>query len=311
MKKLLSVLLVCLLCLGCGVSAAALEEGEVEVETQGLMNPLPVVTAIEAEWSGEILIGHIMYALFTPENVTITAYYEDGEPEVLSRWEEIGIDWWWRVFPWSFDDSATFLYSDSNLQSAYYEVHGNFTNYYESLPQASIEFPENYVERYIETQMPLTAMKLGEMMTVQTLDAYRPQVLSFTPETSGWYSFENPWLYFSDFIRVMVIMDSNYEFLYHLHGLPSNDRNHFSRVYFLEVGQEYYIFARKSSNYFSYQFAKIRIRYINSKILSRIRSIHSNKYHIVGFIKLLPSNESESFTCGIIGRRGGIISPPN
>lgn len=238
LKRLLALLLAGVLLLGGGVSAGAALPGGEGIAEQSLMNPLPVVTGITAEWNGEILFGRAMYPDFSPDNLTITAHFEDGEPEVLTRWHERGVgvwtgqlsDWWWVVGGGFNPETGTGIasYRDSN---------GN-------LVQTTFDFPSNYLELYIEAQQPLTEMKLDEMLTVQTIDWRKPQMLTFTPETSGWYSFENHWLYFSDFARSSIITDSNFVPIYHHEYSTGN--NIFSFVVPLVADHTYYIFARNA-----------------------------------------------------------------
>jgi len=224
-KRMLSILLVCLLCLGCGVSAAALPEGET-VEAQSLPFYLRTITGIEVEWNGEILLYSDLLPFFSPyysiNNITITVYFDEGEPESLFRMYDYGEGWSWRISEQFDSESGTvafeFLYEGSDRnQSA----------------SCSFPFPADYLEQYIETQKPLTAMKLSEAVIVEP-NNFRPQVLAFTPEKTGRHSFE---------------IDHGINHLI-LRRLFDSDMNPVSLRYdslinaSLEAGETYYLFVR-------------------------------------------------------------------
>jgi len=202
-KKLLSILLALALCLGCAVCASAAQLAEsAQAEAQSLQFELPVVTAIEAAWNGEILLNLWAEPLFTPGNVAVTVYFEEGEPEVLSIWSAQGggswytqgREWFWRVdYEYDSDaNSVTFYYVDTNNPDR------------EEAPQASFSFPSDYLAAFIASQGPLTQLKLGETIEGIIGSENGCKVFTFTPAKSADYAFSG-----GDYYRRFVVLDTD------------------------------------------------------------------------------------------------------
>ena len=197
MKKLLACVLALALFLSCAVSAIAVND---EIDTQSLLFELPVVTGIEVEWNGEILLSYWLNPRFTPDNVKVTVSFEEGEPEELVHWHDSGNGWWWQISH-EFDSETgivTFIYEDSRLRTAFYDELGGecccdigedawdvaWQVYYKSLPQDSFVFPVNYLEQHIDGFRPLTELELDKVVTTSGYNVYQ-----FIPTKSGAHNF--------------------------------------------------------------------------------------------------------------------------
>lgn len=199
MKKLLSIALAVLM-LGMSVAVgavAAFEETSLQFE-------LPVVTGIEAVWDGELDLGSNLNLRFGPNNVTVTVSFEDGDPEVLTRWD--GGNRWphrWQVFTRvDFDlGVVTVFYSDGLLE----REAGIFCccewtdEFLATLPQDSFEFPLNFLQAHFEAQS-ITALALDQRARVLG-DSY----FSFTPNASGYFHFQthHGWILLDGSFRVI------------------------------------------------------------------------------------------------------------
>jgi len=198
LKQLLSVLLACLLCLGCGVGAAAIpvynEIGATEAMFEGTfkgifetqsMPPLRTVTHIEAQFNGEVRFNTSNFSPhFSSINVTVTLYFEDDEPEVLDGWSGES----WIVYPAlnSAAGKVTMYYDDMNLREANPGLDYYGDEYRALLPQASFDYPENYCAFILERRLPYIALKPGETYMIEGMG----NVFTFTPDRDGAYRFE-------------------------------------------------------------------------------------------------------------------------
>ncbi|MCL2494127.1 MAG: hypothetical protein FWE98_00540 [Oscillospiraceae bacterium] len=222
MKKLLSALLAVVLCFGGAVCASAALPAPGLQLTPALQFELPVVTAIEAEWNGEVLLYGWLEPYFSPDNVTVTAYFGEGEPEVLTHWNASSPEWFWYViYEYDWDaNSVTILYMDSNLTD---------TDAVD-LPQASFDFPENYLKLFAEAQEAIL-LKLGEASPVAPGRMQSFTLFSFTPAKSGTYQFlaGDEWQY----DRVFFIRDAD------MNEIVSGNTG---PVLSLEAGKTYYAF---------------------------------------------------------------------
>ena len=243
MKKLLACVLALILMLSCVVYAtAALPGADEEIDPQSLTFELPVVTGIEVEWNGEISLGPNLQPLFSPDNVTVTASFEEGEPEALRDWVVSSTNWYWWVFP-VFDSrsgTVTFYYEDSNIRRAFLAENPQLDlielrmlpfldAYLAALTQASFEYPARYLEQYIEAQKPLAALRLNQAATVPGSDG-KFTVFTFTPEKTGQHQFaRTEWWNF----RVLG---------------PNLESVSSSSITSLEAGKTYYIFAFNGSD---------------------------------------------------------------
>ena len=236
MKKLLACILAIALLLSSAVAAtAALSAGEAEIAPHGLVFELPVVTGIEAEWNGEVLLNlSVWRARFSPENVDVTVHFADGSSEQLTRWNDRGMDWWWQL-GFVIDDETnivTIFYEDSNLRSAFAEANGlelwqvnrNNANYLATLPQDSFELPANYHEIFVDGFRPITALTLNEAVTTTVYNFF-----TFTPETSGLHRFYGGGPF------SVVVLNADFEVQARLIMWPV-----FGEAVWLEAGQTYY-----------------------------------------------------------------------
>ena len=219
MKKLLSILLAAfVLCLGCAAGASAALPDPGALEAQSLQFELPVVTAIEAVWNGELLLDSWLNPAFNPQNVTVTVYFEEGGPEALHRWYGSGYEWYWQVF-YDFDRDAgrvTFTYRDTNWED------------YEELPQSGFSVPADYLAQFIASQ-EVVPLKLGEA-SPPVQGRYEHKIFSFTPAKSGTYQFASESGYAQDF----AIVDADLNIISCGYTRP---------VESLEAGKSYYVFA--------------------------------------------------------------------
>ncbi|MCL2195403.1 MAG: BACON domain-containing protein [Oscillospiraceae bacterium] len=154
MRKLLSICLaVLLLGASLGVGAPALAE-ELTLQPQ-----LPVVTAIDADWNGEIQLNHWnLTPQFTLQNVTVTVHFDDGTSEALERWSgQLGAEWWEILR--TFDPetlTATFTYTDS---ATWRDFDGTWAEYVATMPSASFTLSDDFVAQYLGDIEPIV---LGE-----------------------------------------------------------------------------------------------------------------------------------------------------
>ncbi|MCL2512916.1 MAG: hypothetical protein FWF08_03350 [Oscillospiraceae bacterium] len=184
-----------------------------------LIFALPNVTGIEAVWDGTILVSEYFYGLydydyyyyygwvmppgalrpmlrpvFTPENVEITVYFDEGDPETLSYWWDEGNGWYWDVFyKETGAGELTFYYVDSNLYAAYLDTLDDPYEDYKwddlaaTLPQATIAVPENLLQLYVDG-LEKSFLELDESQSV-TLDEGGRKLFVFVPEEDGVYYF--------------------------------------------------------------------------------------------------------------------------
>jgi len=246
MKKVLSVLVALALMLGCGVCAGAKAPPPEEAIPQGLVVYLPVVTGIQAVWTGGPLLFD-RYPDIHPKTVAVTLTYEGGETETLPYWDGQASDGWWEIVSRTIGETANsvtmaFYYSDEKLVQAYIGGLGdgesyNWLNYLGTLESCTLVIPLNNMENFIEGSRPLTELALDESQPV-VLAQGEYKVFSFTPEADGtycFYSFDNDrdpygWLVGPDFAIIRRDDDSGGE-------------GNFRIVAALEEGVTYYLIA--------------------------------------------------------------------
>jgi len=204
MKKILAILLALALALSLAVCAAAAPSYQDLADklsaagpvTQGLIYELPTVTGITAVWNGEILVGYWFEPNFSPENVTITVSFDEGEPEVLTKWWDEGNGWAWDIL-YEYDrstGSVTFYYIDTNLWQAYINTLDNPEEEYDwdellaTLINTAIAVPDDLVRLYVDGLRPLTALNLDESTPVVLAEG-KSEIFTFTPEADGGYYF--------------------------------------------------------------------------------------------------------------------------
>jgi len=220
MKKLLSVLLAVVL-FGTSMAVgtnATLTLPETDIDQHSLVFELPVVTGIEVEWNGEILLSNWLELFFTPENVAVTVHFEEGEPQVLTSWSG-GI--WnhneslsWNVWAEINRETGivTIFYTDSNIERAFREQFPDFCcsscNPAEwailraTIPQDSFTFPMNYREMHLERYRPFTTLALDRAVTTQT-----DSMFVFTVAEEGIFRLTGT----STDEYLMIIFDANFE----------------------------------------------------------------------------------------------------
>ena len=177
MKKLLACILALVILFSGSIAAAALLP-----ESGGAVLALPVVTDIEAQWNGEIMLNFWdLSPRFSPETVTVTVRFEGGASQTLDVWEASHEGWWWNV-RYTFDPSAstvTFFYDADDqpvdLNRRPLAQHARRP----TLPQASFDFPENFVELYLRQRQPLPALV--------PLEPLAEGVFTFVPRESRYY----------------------------------------------------------------------------------------------------------------------------
>jgi len=247
MKKILSIVLAILIAASTAAVVSA-QVPEAGIDEQSLVFELPVVTDIEAEWNGEILISIWGGLRFNPENVAVTVFFEDSEPEVLERWSgsvsggNQGSSAW-EVF-WIFDretNVVTFFYSDSNLWDAFWgeqdfgcccEVTDEaYEAFRATLPQDSFTVPADFMDEFFAST---PVFPLDEAVAI-TRDGDR--VFSFTPEESGIH-----WLSTANGDILVRIFDEN---LQHLHGEWMWSTRRIALP--LEAGNTYFIYFQSVS----------------------------------------------------------------
>lgn len=265
MKKLLACVLAVVLALGCGVGAAAsfpsLDEwdGEVllaakaeELEAQSLS--FVPVTGLEAQWNGEILLLPNGFPVFDPGNVEITLHFEEDEPVVLSAWSGSigGARWEVECLIFLSPFRVMFYYQDADIRDAFLEENPRYAGYgfrnlllfsgeYRAvLPQAGIDFPENYIARFIEAQKPMAELKLNESAAIPAGRGYVSAV-SFTPARSGLYRIAAQ----EDQLR--AVYDSNLQFVYRSFFKEADNgalSQFGANTYRLQAGETYYFLVR-------------------------------------------------------------------
>jgi len=173
-----------------GVAAAATPDHSLHFQ-------LPVVTAIEADWSGEILLHRWLEPSFSPENVDVTVHFDDGTNQVQQVWYA---SFWtnnsqqhWTLFTTLCRETwlVTVYYEDSNIYQAFHNANPGlccrscdgdeiWDSFMDALPHDTFAFPENYIELFLAQQQPVDALTLGE----ETQAFTGTRVFSFTaPET--------------------------------------------------------------------------------------------------------------------------------
>ncbi|MCL2445216.1 MAG: hypothetical protein FWD06_00385 [Oscillospiraceae bacterium] len=187
MKKILSVVLSAALLLSVfGIGASAVVDHSLQFQ-------LPVVTAIEAEWNGEIVLSRWLAPTFSSANVDVTVYFDDGTYEALAdRWSSSVHDQWWQVSTALCHETSvvTVFYQDSRLQSEWFgdaecccEV--DWDGFYATLPQAAFDFPADYIETFLQEFTPFTALSLEDYASPPF---YGTHVFTFTaPESCDYY----------------------------------------------------------------------------------------------------------------------------
>ena len=156
MKKILSILLALIFVASSAVAASAALPAD-EITPYNLFQ-LPVVTSIEAELTGEDIFIWNGTPGFHDGNVMITLHFEEGEPQVLTRWNGWGTgDVWWSI-GWNYNaavGTVTFFYEDSNLWRAFSDANPDLS-YPESrelfiatLPSATVDLSDvEFTQRY-------------------------------------------------------------------------------------------------------------------------------------------------------------------
>jgi hypothetical protein len=205
MKKLLAVLLVGAMMAGYGVCAFA-------TPAIGTRN----VTGIEAVWNGEVILSYYLEPVFGPENVAVTLFFDEGEPELLEFWESSSDNWlshdnWWFVSHWGHGyDTHTdrfFFYNSEMLKKEYDSLDEETRpSYYDEwLPKTMLRTPNDRTlrERYIESRQPLEKLKCGQSKAI-SLSTQDFKVFTFTPKRTGKYyvSFEGAKTRFDPFVRI-------------------------------------------------------------------------------------------------------------
>lgn len=237
MKKLLSVVLsatVLLTVFGVATIAAPIDHS--------LQFELPVVTAIEAEWTGEILLHWDLHPQFTPNNVAVTAHFDDGTYEVLTEWDGFfsGGNRWveWHIFAWLNPETnlVTVSYFDSRLRDEWVDDAGcccdvNWNDFNASLPQTTFEFPEYFVEVFMQDHAPFAVLELGEDAVMFT-DTH---VFTFTaPESRAYrFGFNQGW-------GRIIVLDAQHNFV--AGGSSSTQVE-------LQAGATYYIIATQTEHW--------------------------------------------------------------
>ena len=196
MKKLLSIVLVALLfCLSLSVGVVAQQPSE------------RTVVDIEAEWNGEIAITlhhWFLNPLFTPDNVTLTLVFDNGEREILNDWNpnrealvrqhqppegDFRISYvpryGWAPMVFYYETLAMWndFWGYENPEDATWQ---QWDAYHSTLPQASIGFPNMsiFVSAYLSQRYPLPALTFRQAFTSTT---QRPSIYSFTALQSGYH----------------------------------------------------------------------------------------------------------------------------
>ena len=227
-KRILAVLLTLVLALSLAMPAMADDP------------PPPLATHITAEWNGTVLLWNLTPRI-TPDTVKITVHFDDGSTRVQDNWDKEDV-WYGKAtgieggLDWKFDSETcvmTITYADLYLWQAYAAANGLPLSpnrlyveraFRDTLPKATIQFPENYLEIFAESKKPLAALELGKAATGK--EPY--SVFTFTPPKDGNYTFKST-------ASVFVIDKDFKEFGFGEEGE-------------LKGGQLYYIFARTYIN---------------------------------------------------------------
>ena len=195
MKRLLAILLAFVLTLSVALPILATEE-----------EAAPLATHITVEWDGTIpaLEWGDLWPRIGLDNVTITVYFDDGSSRVQDNWGERDV-WYGKAtgieggVSWGFIRETgvmTIMYADLYLWQAYAKENGlpDSPNklyvdkeFRATLPKATIQFPLNYIEVFINSQKPLTTLALDK----PEKSASATPVFTFTPSKDGSYAFKS------------------------------------------------------------------------------------------------------------------------
>jgi hypothetical protein len=198
MKKILSVVLASLLLVTAFGTAATASP----MVNQSLQFQLPIVTAIEANWNGDVLVDERLAPIFTADNVEVIVHFEGGTYETLSHFYDNASNWWWEVsFAVDLDaELVAVFYHDSNSMDRFMEEHDlcgcevDVDTYRAWLPQTTFHFPGNFLE---EVLAAFPALELDQPIFFTSGAIY-----TFTPENSGMHHF------FSSGDHDLVIFDT-------------------------------------------------------------------------------------------------------
>lgn len=169
---------------------------------EGETPPLPV--RITAEWDETVLFEDAnLRPYFGPENVKVTVFFEDGSSRVQENWNGPFNNWLGMVnHPNGGVRSqrdyktgeVTIYYSDFQLWGSYAEANnirlGDFnladrSEYRSFVPQATFQFPLNYLEHFATVQQTLPELPLNKATTAPG----KTTAFSFTPKQNGQYTF--------------------------------------------------------------------------------------------------------------------------
>ncbi|MCL2447018.1 MAG: hypothetical protein FWD06_09665 [Oscillospiraceae bacterium] len=203
MKKALSILLATLLlttALGVGATATPVDHS--------LQFQLPIVTAIDAAWNGEVLIDDWLQPVFTAENVEVTVHFQDGTSEVLEHFYDNASNWSWEIqFTVDFEAELVIVrYTDSNSMDRFMDEHDicgceiDLEAYLAWLPQTTFAFPGNFLDDILAAFPTLT---LDETATFADGDMF-----TFIPENTGLHHF------FSSGDQDLAIFNTNMELIW-------------------------------------------------------------------------------------------------
>ena len=242
MKKLLACILAITLLLGSGIIAAV----AAAPEEHSLIFILPEVTAIEAEWNGEIMLnfwegwGNIQ-PWFSPANVEVTLHFEDGETQTLDHWFDDNItgELWWEVGA-VFDSETglvTVFFADSIRFNAFVEQNPSWTldELIATLPRTTFAFPANFLELYFGGQAP-TVLTLNQRANVSVNTMF-----TFTPQSSGTFYF-----YTAGGDYDLLIFDPDRNMIAWVEVWPGR-----APAVWLEGGETYYIYLFIVDDWFS------------------------------------------------------------
>ncbi|MCL2446670.1 MAG: hypothetical protein FWD06_07885 [Oscillospiraceae bacterium] len=231
MKKSLTILLVVFLL----TMATLLPASATNVQSWQFEMPELAVIAIEAQWNGQIEFARwTLWPDFSPSNVALTLWFEDGTSEVLTHWRVTGDDWFWRVHvEHCIDNNVTLVYENSNFRDAFLQEHDlewldweMWDEYFSTLPRTiPFDFPANYIEAYVDSFRPLQKLALDEQVT-----AYGIDVFSFSPQESRIFQLQ------SAMSQPFAILNAQWE------QVPIDGWSLFgARLFSLEAGSTYYL----------------------------------------------------------------------
>lgn len=204
MKKTFSIILAALLLaatLGTGAAANLIVDHSLQFQ-------LPVVVAIDAVFSGDVLVDDQFQPLFTTENVQVTVHFQDGTYETLSRFFDQASDWWWGIeFEVDLDaELVTVFYQDSNSLPRFMEENEqchcslDLDGFFAWLPNTSFFFPGNYLDDIL-AEFPALLLDQSVMFT-------SGELYTFTPENTGIHHF------FTSGDHDLAIFNTNMELLW-------------------------------------------------------------------------------------------------